>query len=62
MQANPRAQQRESLNITIFVSNGVTGGGCLGSSNTSPSLEIPKALQNRSKLNPIVKTIKNCWI
>jgi len=24
--------------------------------------EIPKALQNRSKLNPIVKTVKNCWI
>jgi len=24
--------------------------------------EIPKALQNHAKLNPIVKTIKNCWI
>ena len=24
--------------------------------------EIPKALQNRAKLNPIVKTVKNCWI
>jgi hypothetical protein len=23
--------------------------------------EIPKALQNRAKLNPIVKTVKNCW-
>jgi len=23
---------------------------------------IPKALQNRAKLNPIVKTVKNCWI
>jgi len=23
-------------------------------------LEIPKALQNRAKLNPIVKTVKNC--
>jgi len=22
--------------------------------------EIPKALQNRAKLNPIVKTVKNC--
>jgi len=22
--------------------------------------EIPKTLQNRAKLNPIVKTIKNC--
>ena len=24
--------------------------------------EIPKALQNRAKLNPIVTTVKNCWI
>ena len=27
-----------------------------------PHPEIPKALQNRAKLNPIVKTVKNCWI
>ena len=33
-------------------------GGGLGCSNPSP--EIPKALQNRAKLNPIVKTVKNC--
>jgi len=32
-----------------------TEGG-LGRSNTP--LEIPKALQNRAKLNPIVKTVK----
>jgi len=25
-------------------------------------LEIPKALQNCAKLNPIVETVKNCWI
>ena len=25
-----------------------------------PRPEIPKALQNRTKLNPIVKTVKNC--
>ena len=25
-----------------------------------PPREIPKALQNRAKLNPIVKTVKNC--
>jgi len=25
-----------------------------------PTPEIPKALQNRAKLNPIVKTVKNC--
>ena len=24
--------------------------------------EIPKALQNHAKLNPIVKTVKNSWI
>jgi len=31
-------------------------------SNSNPPPEIPKALQNRAKLNPIVKTVKNCWI
>ena len=36
-----------------------TEGG-FGMFNTPP--EIPKALQNRAKLNPIVKTVKNCWI
>jgi len=25
-----------------------------------PTPEIPKVLQNRAKLNPIVKTVKNC--
>jgi len=25
-----------------------------------PATEIPKTLQNRAKLNPIVKTVKNC--
>jgi hypothetical protein len=25
-----------------------------------PPTKIPKALQNRAKLNPIVKTVKNC--
>jgi len=33
------------------------GGGVL---NTAP--EISKAFQNRAKLNPIVKTVKNCRI
>ena len=28
----------------------------------TPHPEIPKALQNRARLNPIVKTVKNCWI
>ena len=27
-----------------------------------PPAEIPKVLQNRAKLNPIVKTVKNCRI
>ena len=26
----------------------------------TPLPEIPKALQNRAKLNPIVKNVKNC--
>ena len=26
----------------------------------NPPAEIPKAFQNRAKLNPIVKTVKNC--
>jgi len=34
-----------------------TEGG--GGFQTPPS-EIPKALQNRAKLNPIVKIVKNC--
>ena len=34
--------------------------GSLGCSTPPP--EIPKALQNRAKLNPTVKTVKNCWI
>ena len=36
----------------------VGGGGLRGST----PLQIPKSLQNRTKLNPIVKTVKNCWI
>jgi len=35
------------------------GGGGLGCSN---SPEIPKGLENRAKLAPIVKTVKNCRI
>ena len=36
-----------------------TEGGLVG---TTLPPEIPKALQNRGELNPIVKTVKNCWI
>jgi len=38
---------------TSGVPRGYLGGGF------QPPPEIPKALQNRAKLNPIVKTIKN---
>jgi len=30
--------------------------------SSPPPPEIPKALHNRAKLNPIVKTVENCWI
>jgi len=33
-----------------------------GGFNTPPPPEIPKGLQNRAKLNPILKTVENCWI
>jgi len=39
--------------------SGVPKGGGFGGFKPS---EIPKALQNRAKLNPIVKNVKNCWI
>ena len=35
------------------------GGGGVGVFKALPP-EILKALQNRAKLNPIVKTVKNC--
>jgi len=38
---------------------GAPGGGWVVSPPPPP--EISKALQNRAKLNPIVKTVKNCW-
>ena len=41
--------------------SGVPRGGGLVGSNTPPP-EIPKALQNRVKLDPIVKTVKKCWM
>ena len=39
--------------------SGVPGGWMFG---VFKPPEILKALQNRAKLNPIVKTVKNCWI
>ena len=44
---------------SIFSYSGVPGRGGWGV-QTPP--QITKALQNRAKLNPIVKTVKNCWI
>jgi len=40
--------------------SGVPGGGGVWGVQTSPPPEIPKALQNRAKLNLIVKTVENC--
>ena len=37
-----------------------TGGGGFGGFKPPPPPEILKAFQNRAKLNPFVKTVKNC--
>jgi len=42
----------------MVVTSGVPVGGGAWGSNSPPPPEIPKALQNRAKLNPIVKTVK----
>ena len=46
----------------IIYSEWSTEGGGFGRFKPPPPPEIPKALQNRDKHNPIVKTVKNCWI
>ena len=46
--------------LTGAKSSGVPRGGVWGFQ--TPPLKISKALQNRAKLNPIVKTVNNCWI
>ena len=48
----------EYKHIFYHYFSGVPGGGVFN----PPLPEIPKALQNRAKLNPIVKTVKHCWI
>ena len=53
---------RVSLSV-VPISSGVPRGSGLGGGGFKlPPSEIPKALQNRAKLNPTVKTFKNCWI
>ena len=52
--------QRGMSHLKIMKSSGVPGGWGFG--GFKPPSEIPKAFQNRDKLNPFVKTVKNCWI
>ena len=42
----------------IKVISGIPKGGGVGEFKRPPPPEIPKVLQNRTKLNPIVKTVK----
>ena len=48
---NDKYEMNNDLYSVQWRTEGGGGGG-----------EIPKALQNSAKLNPIVKTVKNCWI
>jgi len=41
-----------------YPGRGGPGGGGVGAPPPPPPPEIPKALKNRAKLNPIVKTLK----
>ena len=52
--------QRTVSPIYEYVETVAYRGG--GGVQTPPPPEIPKALQNRAKHNPIVKTVKNWWI
>ena len=49
-----------SVNAAQWRTGGGGGGEFWGVQTPHP--EIPKALQNRAILTPIVKTVKNCWI
>ena len=46
----------EDRNTSVYQWRTERGGGGLN----SPHPKIPKALQNRAKLNQTVKTVKNC--
>ena len=48
----------EQFFVFLTLVSGVTRG--VWGVQPPPRPEIPKALQNRAKLNPIVKTVKNC--
>jgi len=50
---------QEDKQCRYKANSGVPRGGLGGGSNTPPPPEIPNALQNRAKLNQIVKTVKN---
>ena len=50
------------LKISNVQASGVPRRGGFGVFKPTPPPEIPKALQNRAKLNPIVKTVKKCWL
>jgi len=51
-------KHKSTLFLKYVAHSGVPRGG-FGVFEPPPP-EIPKALQNRAKLNPIVKTVKNC--
>ena len=53
----------EFMSVTVACLQWRTEGG-VGEGSTPPPhpTEIPKALQNRAKFNPIVKTVKKFWI
>ena len=53
----PRRVQQSLTNRDVECSGVPRGGSGVFK---SPPPEILKALQNRAKLNPIVKTVKNC--
>ena len=52
-----KKKKKSLFNSAVVKSSGVPRGGVWGVQPPLP--EIPKALQNCAKLNPIVKTLKN---
>jgi len=60
-QPGREADQPLSSSPEIVKISGVPRGGFGGVQTPHPP-EIPKAQQNRAKLNPIEKTVKNYWI